>query len=157
MAETFGKEHGRRVRRRLEVSARLTSSHLDHWPGAAQVCRLTRTTRRKPKGESKFVETVEIEYAISSVPSAVAGAPEMLTWWRDHWGIENRSHWVRDATLNEDGSPIFSGHAPQNLAAIRNAIVSLLRLEGSKNIAESLRNCAWQTGRLLARLGILKE
>jgi len=51
----------------------------------------------------------------------------------------------------------FSRATPQNLAAIRNAIVSMFRLEGSKNIAETLRNCAWQTVRLFARLGILNE
>lgn len=156
-AETFGKEHGRLVRRRLEVSSRLTSEHLGHWPAGLRVCRLTRSTRRKPKGQSTFIETVEIEYGITSAPGRLADADRLLTWWRGHWGIENGSHYVRDVTLHEDACTVHAGHAPQNLAALRNALVSLLRFEGSKNIAESLRNCVWQTRPLLTKLGIVKQ
>lgn len=145
------------MRRRLEASSRLSKQHLDHWPGAVQVCRLTRTTRRKPKGQSQFVETVEVAYAITSVPRERAGPAVLLDWWRNHWAIENRSHWVRDVTLDEDRCRIQAGHAAQNLAIVRNAMVSLLRLEGAANIAQALRECTWQTKRLLAKFGILKQ
>jgi len=40
--------------------------------------------------------TTEAEYAITSAPRSLAGAVQLLGWWRDHWGIENRSHYVRD-------------------------------------------------------------
>lgn len=130
--------------------------HLD-WPGVAQVCRLTRTTRRKSKGQETFEELVEIEYAITSVPPAQADAAKLLSWWRGHWSIENRSHYVRDVTLKEDDCPIYRGHAPQNLAALRNALVAWLRLDGCSNIASGLRACARNTRRLFAKLGILKE
>lgn len=143
------------VHRRLETSTRL-ANHLD-WPGLAQVCRLTRTTRRKPKGQSTFQKTVEIEYAITSVPPASANAALLLKWWREHWHIENRSHYVRDVTLGEDACTIHKGHAPQNLAALRNVVISLLRLEGQRNIASALRACSRQTQRLLTKLGILKQ
>lgn len=149
MAETSDKQHGRREHRRLQVTDRLRG-HLN-WPGAAQVCRLTRTTRRSGQ------ETTEIEYAITSVPREQAGAARLLTWWRDHWGIENRLHYVRDVVFHEDACRIRSGDAPQNLAALRNAVVSLLRLGGHANIAAALRACTWQTSRLLATLGILKQ
>jgi predicted transposase YbfD/YdcC len=147
--ETVGKEHGRVVRRQLEVSTRL-AGHVD-WPGLRQVCRLTRTTRRKGR------EEVEVEYAITSVPRSLAGAVELLTWWRDHWHIENRSHYVRDVTLSEDACQIYKGHAPQNIAALRNAVVAFLRLHGSQNIAAALRACGWNLQRLLAMLGISKK
>src|SRR5437588_12987857 len=42
--ETVGKEHGRVVRRELEVSTRWAGC-VD-WPGLQQACRLTRTHRR---------------------------------------------------------------------------------------------------------------
>ena len=137
------------VQRRLEVSARL-AGHTD-WPGLAQVCRLTRTTTRNGK------ETTEIDYAVTSAPRTLAGAGCLLTWWRGHWGIENRSHYVRDVTLQEDACQIHCGHAPQNLAALRNAMISMLRLKDHRNIAGALRNYTWQTSRLLAILGIFKK
>ena len=100
---------------------------------------------------------MEIDYAITSVPRNQADAAQLLAWWRGHWGIENRSHYVRDVTLAEDACQIRKGDAPQNLAALRNAIVSMLRIEGHTNIAAALRKCAWKTQRVLAILGIVKK
>jgi predicted transposase YbfD/YdcC len=149
VAETHGKEHGRRICRRLQCSTRL-AEHSD-WPGLRQVCRLTRTTHRN--GE----EVVEIAYAVSSVPRSQADAATFLRWWREHWTIENRSHWVRDVTMGEDACPIKTGDAPQNLAAFRNALISLLRLQGAENIAAALRETTWKTSHLFTMLGIVKK
>ena len=133
----------------MEVSTRL-ASRLE-WPGLQQVCRLTRTTCRRGQW------TTEIEYAITSAPRSLAGAAQLLAWWRDHWGIENRSHYVRDVTLQEDRCRIRRGHAPQNFAALRNAAVSFLRLQGRTNLAAALRDCVWKPQRLFAMLGIFKK
>ncbi len=137
------------MRRRIQASTRLRGK-ID-WPGLTQVCRLVRTTQRDGN------ELTEIEYAISSAPRDQADAATLLAWWRGHWGIENREHWVRDVTLSEDACQIYCGSAPQNLATLRNALVSLLRLHGYTNIAAGLRACTRKTQRLLAMLGILKN
>lgn len=135
--------------RRLEASTRL-AEHLD-WPGLAQVCRLERTTTRRGQ------QTVEIQYAITSVDRSRGDAALLLTRWQDHWGIENRLHWVRDVTLGEDQCRVKTGHAPQNLAAFRNAALSLLRLAGVAEIAPTLREFAYQPRKLLRFLGIMKK
>ena len=103
------------------------------------------------------METTEIDYGVTSVPREQAGAAQLLAWGRGHWGIENRSHYVRDVTLGEDACQIRKGDAPQNLAALRNAIISMLRIEGHANIAAAIRDCTWKTQRLLTRLGIVKK
>ena len=149
MTETSGKRSGRTEHRRLQASTRL--AEYSDWPGLAQVCRLVRTTRRNG------AETVEIDYAITSVPRDQADAAQLLAWWRGHWGIENRSHYVRDVTLGEDACQICKGDAPQNLAALRNAIISMLRMEGHVNIAAALRACTWKTPLMFAMLGIVKK
>jgi predicted transposase YbfD/YdcC len=149
VAETRDKEHGRLVHRRLQSTTRLTGV-LD-WPGVQQVTRLVRVTRHQGQ------EVTEVEYGITSVPRADADAATLLAWRRGHWGIENRSHYVRDVTLGEDACPIQAGHAPQNLAALRNAVISLLRIQGAVNIAEAIRAYTWNPHRLFAMLGILKE
>jgi predicted transposase YbfD/YdcC len=121
------------------------------WPGVAQVCKLERVTQRKGR------ETVEVEYAITSVPRARADAAELLSWWRGHWGIENGLHWVRDATFGEDRSRIRTGHAPEIFAALRNAAISVLRLQNVTNVAAALRHYAHRVTDLLKIVGILKH
>jgi predicted transposase YbfD/YdcC len=43
----------------------------------------------------------------------------IAAWLRDHWGIENAVHWVRDVTFDEDRSTVRTGAAPQVLASLR--------------------------------------
>lgn len=148
-AETRGKGHGRRERRRLEASTRL-AKHLD-WPGVAQVCRLERW--RWIGGRTEH----EVSYAITSVPRAMADAAALLAFNRGHWGVENRSHYIRDVTFGEDASRIGKGHAPQILAGLRNAVIAALRADGVSNIAAALRQNAFQVARLFAKLGLVKQ
>jgi predicted transposase YbfD/YdcC len=149
VAETSNKGHGRRERRRLEASTRL-AQHLD-WPGVAQVCRIERWRHMRGKEEH------EVAYAITSVPRDKADAATLLAFNRGHWGIENRSHYVRDVTFGEDASQIRKGHAPEILAGLRNGIIAAMRAEGVKNIAAALRKNALKVPQLFARLGIVKK
>jgi hypothetical protein len=137
------------VKRKLDASERLAGK-ID-WPGLAQVCKLTRITH------SPGSDRLEIAYAVTSAPRGMANAAQLLAWWRGHWGIENRSHYVRDVTLGEDACQVGCGHAPQNLAAVRNALISWLRMGGHTNIAAGLRAYGWNLQRLLASLGKFKK
>ena len=89
------------------------------WPGAAQVCRVTRTREFKRKSSH------EIVYAITSLPRTEASPEALLTLFRDHWAIENRLYWRRDVILREDASQIRSGAAPQAMAALRNTLARI--------------------------------
>lgn len=120
----------------------MLNGYLD-WPGVAQVCRIESEVRRG--GE----RTVEVSYAITSVPRDQAGAATLLNWLRGHWGIENRLHYVRDVTMGEDANRTRTGSGPQVLAALRNAVIGRLRLSGSTNIAASLRRNAAQVREVL--------
>ena len=131
------------------MSSRL-ATHLQ-WPGLQQVCRLQRTTIRGNK------TTVEIAYAITSLPSSRATAATILPHWVGHWRIENRLHWVRDAVFREDNCRANVGHSPQNLAACRNVGLSLLRLAGVKEILPALRRFSSRPLELLKFLRIMKN
>ena len=144
------KRGGRVVLRRLRATD-LLNEYLD-WPGLAQVCEVHREVRRPGREPSR-----EVAYAITSVPADQADAATLLEWWRGHWGIENRSHYVRDVSLGEDASRIRSGSAPQVLAAFRNAAIGWLRTRGAENIAAALRRNAARVPDLLKALGILKQ
>ena len=98
----------------------------------------------------------EMAYAITSLSPARAKPEQLLKIWRGHWGIENRSHYVRDVTFGEDACRVRSGDAPQILAALRNATISLLHTRYFKNIAAALRNFSWQPKKAAQIIGVPK-
>ena len=126
-------QHGGRIeQRRLWVSQLLVG--YSDWPHLAQVCRLERIVRTKGK-RTQGQTRRESAYAVTSLPPDQASPQRLLALWRGHWGIENRVHWVRDVTFDEDRSQVRTGSAPQIMAALRNLTISALRLAGETNIA----------------------
>jgi len=80
----------------------------------------------------------EVAYYISSA----TGLPA-TTWGdiiRGHWGIENRQHYVRDVTCDEDRSRIRDN--PGIMARARSFALNILRHNGATNIAQALWNGA---------------
>lgn len=142
--------HGDRLEgRELELSSDLNA--WAHWPGLAQVGRLTSLRRRK--GET----TLETSYLITSLSAQQASPAQLLALVRGHWGIENRVHWVRDVTFDEDRCQIRTGAAPQVMAALRNLVIGLFRLRGVTNIAAALRTHAWHAQRALVLVTASEE
>lgn len=139
-------QHGDRVERRQVWASTALNGYLD-WPGARQVLRVERRCLYKGSWRG------EVRHFVTSLGPDVAAAT-MLAHVRGHWGIENRLHWVRDVSLGEDACRVRSGSAPQVLAALRNAVIALVREAGWTNIAEALRHYAWQPGAALAVLGL---
>ena len=146
-ASQEGRHGDRWEKRRLWASTAL-NEYLN-WPGLRQVCCVERTRRHKGR------ETVERAYAITSLPPERAAAARLLGIWRGHWGIENRLHWVRDVVFGEDQSQVRTGSAPQLLAALRNLVIGMLRLNGVKNIAAALRHYGWKPWQTLTLIGLL--
>lgn len=96
----------------------------------------------------------ETVYGVSSLEMLRADAGRLLQLVRHHWHIENRSHWVRDVTFDEDRSQVRVGSIPQVMAALRNTVIGLLRLNGATNIAAATRRMAARPAEALALLGI---
>jgi predicted transposase YbfD/YdcC len=135
------KDHGRRARR--TVKAVLAPAWVG-FAGAAQVAQLRRTVTRNGK------KTVEVVYLITS--DRKADPATLATWVRGHWEIENRLHWVRDVTYQEDKSLVRTGNAPRVMASLRSLAISLLRLDGHANIAAANRHHARDPQRTLKLL-----
>ena len=81
-----------------------------------------------------------------------AGPETMVAWVRSHWHIENRLHWVRDVTYQEDKSLVRTGNAPRVMASLRSLAISLLRLDGQTNVAAANRHHARDPQRTLQLL-----
>jgi len=134
-------DHGRRARRTIKVA--LAPAWVD-FDGAAQVAQLRRTVTKKGK------KTVEVVYLITS--DRDADPVTLAAWVRGHWEIENKLHWVRDVTYQEDKSLVRTGNAPRVMATLRSLAISLLRLDGHANIAAANRHHARDPQRTLKLL-----
>lgn len=141
--------HGSRIETR-ELAASSAMRGLSNWPGLDQVMKLERTVINKTTGEVRD-ETV---YGVTSLSAPRATPAQLSELWRKHWTIENKLHWVRDVTFDEDRSTVRSGKAPQVMAALRNVAISLLRLRGVTNIAAALRRYAAQPALAFTAIGI---
>lgn len=101
--------------------------------------------------------TTEIAYAITSLSAERASAAALLALNRGHWGIENRLHWVRDVSFGEDACRAKAEQCPQNLAALRNVGLTLLRTSGVNEILSTLRDFAARPYDLLKFLRFVKQ
>ncbi len=136
---------------RCEVRELVVSSDLNEWaewPFLGQVGRLI--SSRECRGEI----TSETSFLITSLTPEQASPRVLLQLIRGHWGIENRVHWVRDVTFDEDRSQVRSGSIPQVMAALRNLTIGLLRSAGESNIAAACRRYAAQPWAALALIGV---
>jgi predicted transposase YbfD/YdcC len=150
-ARTVDIGHGRIEQRNITTSEALVG--YSDWPGLAQGFELGRyvITQKTTK------EQVEVVYGVTSLRPE-RGTPErLLALVRGHWQIENKSHWVRDVTFDEDRSQVRCGNIPQVMAALRNTTIGLLRWAGYSNMAAACRRFAAQPDLALTLIGIKLE
>jgi predicted transposase YbfD/YdcC len=148
VAQTVSKGHGRLETRTLTCTADL-EGYLN-WPGVQQVLRRECERIMLKTGEV----TRSVTYGLTSAPPQEASAAELEGLWRGHWTIENRVHYVRDVTLGEDAGQAACGASPHALAAVRNGVLTLLRHQGWRNIADAVRTYAASVPAALQLIGV---
>jgi hypothetical protein len=142
------KGHGRIESRSIWTSTDLVG--YSDFPYHAQVfCVHRRTTDLNGKELRS-----ECVYGITSLSTEKATPAQVLDFNRSHWSIENKVHWVRDVTFDEDRSRVRKKSGPHVMAGLRNLAISMLRIAGTDNIAEALRFCSWNSRRPLRLIGI---
>jgi predicted transposase YbfD/YdcC len=132
--------HGRIESRSIQLLGIPVWADWFDWPGALQIFRVHRSTKFKKNGNTRS-ETI---FGITSLAPHLGTPERLLHLCRGHWTIENRSHWVRDVTFDEDRSTVRTGSIPQVMAALRNTAIGLIRLTGKRNVAAATRTFAAQ-------------
>jgi predicted transposase YbfD/YdcC len=143
--EPVRRVHGRDEQRILKV---VTVSVGIVFPHAVQAIQIVRRTRR-PGSRRWKCETV---YAVTDLGPEHANPAQLAGWIRGHWCVENRLHWVRDVTFDEDRCQVRTGNGPRVMASLRNLAINLLRTAGHTNIAAALREHAWDPRRVVELL-----
>ncbi len=132
-ARTVDKAHGRLEVRHLRVSSELGAYLAPRWPQVAQVFQIERTITRHGK------TTHERVYGLTSLNTQQVSPAQLLALVRQHWHIENRSHWRRDVTLGEDACRVTVGQVPQVLAALNNCVLAIVDFLQQPNLAAATR------------------
>ncbi|WP_327286493.1 ISAs1 family transposase (plasmid) [Streptomyces sp. NBC_00597] len=130
--------HGRRETRATRALT-VIDLGLD-FPHAAQAVRILRHRTDLTTGKVSR-ETV---YAVTDLTSHQASPQRLGRLARSQWTIENRLHFVRDTTFREDASKIRTGHAPENMATLRNLAINTVRTAGHQNVAAGLRHASYE-------------
>src|ERR1035438_3228244 len=123
--------HGRTETRTLKAAH---VSYLD-FPHARQAIKITRRRQDTATGKT----TRETVYAVTSLTSAHATAPDLARLVREHWSIEAHHH-IRDTTFSEDTATSRTGSGPANLATIRAAIIAAIKDAGYLHVPEGRRD-----------------
>lgn len=145
-ADTWDRRRGRVEHRVIRVSTERNAYLAADWPLIAQVAQVTRTVT------CKGVTSTEVVYLITDLSPTQASPLRLLALVRGHWGIENRSHYVRDVCFQEDRCRLRSGQAPQLLAAFRNLAITLIHRCDTSHISATRRSFSYHPEQVLTLL-----
>ena len=79
----------------------------------------------------------DIAIQVTSATSEEMSGADMNKHTREHWGIENKSHYTRDTVYREDHNQSWKGNGPRTLASLRNFATGLFRMKNVRSIKEA--------------------
>jgi predicted transposase YbfD/YdcC len=150
VAEEIDCGHGRVERRRCAVLGDLTL--LDKpgdWKGLRSLVRIEAQRFHKATGKTEQ----ETRYYISSLSPDATPLNQLV---RQHWGIENKLHWVLDVAFGEDLSRKRAGNAAQNFSLLNRIALNLLKQEKTlkRGIKGKRLKAAWDPAYMLKLMGV---
>ena len=140
VCDTVDADHGRLEQRHHRVCHKVDwlSSDRHHpgernFPGLAMIAMVQSVTERADK-----IETERRFYISSAKLEAKFFAKAV----RDHWGVENRLHWVLDVVFHDDLARLRTGFGPQNMAVVKHMAMNLIRHPKDRHSLKNRRKLA---------------
>lgn len=101
--------------------------------------------------------TEEVVYFLTSLLPEEASPEALLKYVRDHWSIENRQHYRRDRTQDEDRCPVRDYNSARILSLFRSLAIFLYEAQrakrgGRKSLPDFARHVCRQPSGMLRRL-----
>lgn len=123
---TLEKNKGRIEKRQTYVYGDLNDPIYEEWLGIKKIILIISSGMRNKKPYK------EMRYYISN--KCENRAKIYSTGIRNHWGIENGLHWVKDVVQHEDNGMIRDLDRAGNISVVRNMVMSIYRNSGYKSI-----------------------
>jgi len=142
--------HGRVETRRCSVIADLSLvEKAAEWPSLQGMVRIQAERHHKATGKTE----TETRFYITSLKPDAARLNRAI---RQHWGIENKLHWMLDVGFGEDLSRKRAGHSAQNFSLLNRIALNILKHDKSskRGIKGKRLNAAWDHPYLLKLLGV---
>ena len=114
----------------------------DKWEGLQMLIRIQSERTQKATGTTE----TQTRYYITSHKADAQFFNHAV---REHWGIENKLHWVLDVAFGEDGSTKRAGNAAENFSFINKIALNLIQQHddrrGAKRISVKTKRkkCGW--------------
>ena len=96
------------------------------------IIRVTRSVLHRSAATGLWHETSEVALFVADITLPAAVCAKAI---REHWGIENRSHYVRDGSFAEDASRIRCN--PGIFARLRSFATNILRFNNVHNLSDA--------------------
>ena len=149
VAEEIDCGHGRVERRRCSVIADTSLvEKAAEWASLQGLVRIEAERYHKATGKTER----EIRYYITSLKPDAARLNSAI---RQHWGIENKLHWVLDVGFGEDLDRKRAGNSAQNFPVINRIALNLLRQDKTCNLGTKGKRlqAGWDNDYMLLLLG----
>ena len=135
--EPWTKARNRIESRRVEIFTDMIISDQDKWHLVEAIVKVERKKRVFDTKAKCWKWNNETSFYIATT---VFTAQVFCQSIRNHWGIENSNHHVRDVTMGEDKSRVRTN--PHILAKLRSFAINILRANNVENASLTLfKNC----------------
>ncbi len=135
--EPLTKTRNRIESRRVEIFISPALTNAEEWALVKVVIKVQRFRQLLDTRTNTWKNSDETSFYISTI---ILRAQEFCDAIRNHWGIENRNHYVRDVTLGEDKSRMRTN--PHIFAKLRSFALNIMRKNNVENVSlELFENC----------------
>lgn len=148
--EPMTKTRNRLESRQVELFFYPLLTDLRAWGLVKVIIKVTRYRRVFDTKTKTWKESDEISFYISTI---ALNAHTFCRAIRNHWGIENRDHNVRDVTMGEDKSRIRRN--PHIFAKLRSFALNILRKNKVENVSVALYDNCMNLKNVLNYEGVL--
>ena len=125
LKDYFDDGHGRRVRRRYFACDIRHLEGAEKWPGVKSAIAVESIRSL----DNSLQVTAEWRYYISSLSAENSCLPDTI---RNHWGIENKLHWVLDVHLREDDDRKAERQSAKAFGVIKRIALNIVRTKDTK-------------------------
>ena len=135
--EPLTKTRNRMESRQVEIFISPTLTDEAQWSLVQVVVKVQRFRQLLDTKTNTWKNSDETSFYISTI---ILRAQEFCQAIRNHWGIENRNHYVRDVSMGEDKSRMRTN--PHIFAKLRSFALNIMRKNNVENVSlELFENC----------------